>query len=319
VFIAGRNGSGKTSILEAISMVNGRSVIGNNLSVIKNGTKDALITLSYNDLYDIKIALSSGRTGYMLNDKNVKLNQINSIIKTLTFNPFTHHSFISKSERRDLINFYIGLVYAEYAALLLSYNKLCSERMKLLSSNNSNFNDKWVYKIETQIAEIAFNLCKFRNHFVVDVKEYLKSFFNHSVVDDLYIQYQDNFDGFKNIFLERLANNRALDAKSGRMNFSAHRYNTEIEKNGIIFNNFSHSEQKMLLIDLVCAVSVIINKKFHISPVLLIDEITASFDEKNIEIVIEKISGLFGQIFITAPQINQGLVSKFNMQVIDIS
>jgi len=319
IFIAGRNGSGKTSILEAISMVNGRAIIGSNSSVIQNGAKDSIINLNYNDLYDIKISLSSGRTVYVLNEKNVKLNHINSIIKTLTFNPFIHHSFISKSERRDLINFYIGLVYDEYSSLLLSYNKLCSERMKLLSSNSSAFNDKWVYKIETQIAEISFNLCKFRDHFIADVKEHLESFCNHSVVDDLYNQFHNDFEGFINVFVTKLVANRNLDAKSGRMNFSAHRYNIEIAKNDIIFNNLSHSEQKMLLIDLVSAVSIVINKKFNISPILLIDEITASFDDNNIEIVIGKISSLFGQIFITAPQINNKLVEKFNMQVIDIS
>ena len=200
----GDNGSGKTNILEAISLIaKGRGIRNANISNLIN--KDADNFLIKNNLeikknnYDIHIFAEN------INDKFRKvikinndlskdsLNFLNQSISYLIFLPEMERLFqASPSYRRNFLDRLIFSSKNNYNRLINKYKKLLLERSKILQANN--IDNDWLNQIEKEICLLGLeihNLRKFQLNYINNELEILKTEYKFQF--DLVLEIKDDF------------------------------------------------------------------------------------------------------------------------------
>jgi DNA replication and repair protein RecF len=153
-FILGINGSGKTNLLEAISMLS-----------IQNGIRGAEVqelnqdyTLPFSlgfetTLGRIGISNTSGAKKFSLENENIKFSKLSDNFQIIHLMPEDEFIFsASVSERRAFFDKIFSKIEVSHAENLKNYKNVCTERIKLLESGGS---EKWISSVEKQIAELS--------------------------------------------------------------------------------------------------------------------------------------------------------------------
>ena len=109
----------------------------------------------------------------------------------------------------------------------------------------------------------------------------------------------------KEIFLDNLINQRAHDLLSGRTNFGPHSDDLQgfyLEKE-IDTKYCSTGEQKLSIISIILSNAKLIKEQHQVSPILLLDEITAHLDEVRKENLFSELISLESQFFISGTEV----------------
>jgi len=138
--IVGPNGSGKTSILEAISMLfyprNIKSA--KNIEIIKRGENISIVHskgLSRNGRFDLKLKIFPKEKELFLFDKKVpSYTYIFQRFPIIFFYSKKDHIFWNKPELLREINYIFSVIDPEYFRMLLSYNRILKQRNKFLKN-----------------------------------------------------------------------------------------------------------------------------------------------------------------------------------------
>lgn len=352
--IIGPNGSGKTSVLEAISLLSpGRGLLSaKSNELVYNPSfagesmpddtsltnhplgepaKDSIVSALLNN--GVKIVIHSK---YLGEDKYEKILKINDKICTsqsallqwcdvLWFTSQMQYDFLlSSTNRRKFIDRMTYHLFPDHAVHIKELEKLNRERMKVMNSHG--INNKWLDILEKQIAVCNYSIIQNRLQVIENINsigksDYYPQFALLEVVclglEKLLSSY--NKDEAQAYFIETLFNNRASDLASNRTLIGAHRsdftvYNVN-RKNHL--ENNSSGEQKVLLISLMAIFAKIIGNYREKPPIILFDELVSFLDKKNIDNVIEAFSAMTAQIWMTSA-ITSAHLEEYSMQVISL-
>ena len=116
---------------------------------------------------------------------------------------------------------------------------------------------------------------------------------------------KDNPIESKEIFLENLINQRGQDLASSRTNFGPHSDDLQgfyLEKE-IDTKYCSTGEQKLSIISIILSNAKLIKEQHQVSPILLLDEITAHLDEVRKENLFSELLSLKSQFFISGTEV----------------
>ena len=105
--------------------------------------------------------------------------------------------------------------------------------------------------------------------------------------------------------MENLINQRGLDLVSSRTNFGPHSDDLQgfyLEKE-IDTKYCSTGEQKLSIISIILSNAKLIKEQYQISPILLLDEITAHLDEVRKENLFSELLSLESQFFISGTEV----------------
>ncbi len=315
----GKNGCGKTNVLEGISLnAKGSGLRNSNLSnLIKNKEKNFLIKNIFEiDDNNFNITIYSEKKNdrfrkiIKINDDNSNdsINFLNKSLSYLIFVPEMERLFqASPTYRRNFLDRLIFSSRNDYNKLVNKYKKLLIERSKILQKNR--IDNEWLNRIERDICTFGLDIFKYRCEQLNIINSNVSILKNdHDFKFNLELQLKDNFL-YKDItiekYMENLTESRAYDKQFGGAKIGPHK--TDLL--AVINKDFEASllstgqQKTVVLMILLAQCNYLVNSK-NISPILLLDEIASHLDSNNRQLLLDMINRFEIQFFLTGTDKN---------------
>ena len=340
ILITGSNGSGKTNILESISLFDSNTGF-------RNAKLSELIRYDLTgpkELFGVNLKVCTQNKnfdlGFGLKDELDVLKKVISFDKKKTslrnfFNifwvlPHMSHLLQGKPEdRRKFLDLMVSATDISYKDKLLDYKKLKNERLRILKNLEISKNDKWLDIIEKKMSEIGVIICDSRRIFLDTLN---KCFMK---IDDqipmLNLKLSGTADSMllvkpalfvEELIVKELKKNRLRDSISGRTNFSVNKtdllvYEKKSNKEG---KNFSTGEQKIIIISILFSFLNTLEKIKNSNVLFLLDDIFSYLDIRFIRNIIDRLNELKLQTWMTdvrSDSIHQ--IEKFQSKIHNIN
>ena len=315
----GQNGSGKTNILEGISLISkGRGIRNASINNLIKKNKDNFLIKNILDIknnnIDIEISSEykkdkSKKIIKINNDLSKEsLNYLNKSISFIIFLPEMERLFqASPSYRRNFLDRLIFSRRNDYNKLINKYKKLIIERVKILNTNIVDY--EWLNRIESEICSIGLEINNERFSQVSSLNsnfEILKS--DYKFQFDVQLKIKDDF--FNNQisaekYLLNLKNSRNFDKINGGSKIGPHKSDLiAIINKDYEASLLSTGQQKtVVLMILLSHCNYLVNYN-NINPILLLDEIGSHLDLNNRQILLDMINKFSIQFFLTGTDKN---------------
>ena len=315
----GKNGSGKTNILEGISLLSkGRGLRKDKFSnIIKKNCEKFIIKSDFKSeeiIYNLIAETENINTRLkkkltVNNDKSSdSLELIYNKTPFLYFLPETERLFQSSpSIRRNLIDQFIYTSHNKYNKLVNRYNKLIQERSKILINNNND--DSWLNQLEKNISADGLQIYSLRgdqlNILINNLNIYLKEFdlpfkIDTTLIDKFYTSNLQNED-----YEETLKNNRKIDVLVGGCAIGPHKsdYMFSVNNNSFVSQLSTGQQKTIILLMYLSQCKYLTEVKFK-QPILLLDEVCSHLDDINRNVLLTLIETFKLQIFMTGTSEN---------------
>ena len=323
VVLLGPNGSGKTNILESLSLLSpGRGLRRAPFEQFRNFKGPAewginAKVLSNNSSYKISTGIPAGRIKgreVRINDKKVLASKsLPEIISVSWLTPLMDQIFVeSPSSRRKFLDTMCSSLFNNHASLTKSYEKLMRERNILLQENK--FDIDWLDTLENQMSQDGVNIGLNRLSLINGLNTKLdndknpvwpKAFLKiEGIIEDKLSS--NDIESVKDFFKQNLFDNRKKDFFSGRTSFGIHKSDLLVSdrNKGVYANQCSTGEQKSLLIGLILNHLNLVADKSNRYPILLLDEVVAHLDQIRRAALFEQIIETKAQVFMTGTEVD---------------
>ena len=325
VVLFGKNGAGKTNLLEAISFLSpGRGLRRARLEDIARQSGDLTASAwGINARIDNK-KLSVGqvpeyprRRLLRIDDSNATGAELARCMTLMWLTPAQDGLFTGgATDRRKFIDRFSLSHTPTHGAHMLRYEKARSERNRLLSDNVQD--DRWFTALEADMAKYGTLISEARVKTVLALMEEVsarpESVFPKSRIaleGDIEDMWQSGLEleTIQDSVRQRLSDNRGLDYRAGRSLWGVHKSDLKVshKPKDMPAEHCSTGEQKALLIGLIMAHARA--QKMH-DPILLLDEVAAHLDETRRAALIEELLDLGTQVFMTGT--DASLFEAFN-------
>ena len=329
--IIGKNGVGKTSIIEAIYLGSlAKSFKTNNeYSIINNNSDFFRIKIYYFDY-------GPRRNLEILLDKSGKKTKINSKIQKKLSDFISQYRIImlspdelklvksSPNTRRNYLNIQISQLHKEYIYYLNNYNNLIKNKNDYLKKLmiNSNLDTRYLDIIDQKIVEEGLKIYKYRKKYIDLINKYIGNIFNkYTKKNNLYVKYISDYDiNNEEKILKELKKIRNKEINIGMTSFGIHRDDYEFMHNDNNAKDYSSQGlQKLIILSMKLAEVEIFRNEYNINPILLLDDLFSELDEKNRNNIFKSLNKNC-QIFITTTDlknINKKLIEKAKIYNLD--
>ena len=315
----GKNGSGKTNILEGISLLSkGRGLRKDKFAnIIKKNCDKFIIKSDFKSqeiIYNLVAETENINSRFkkkltVNNDKSLdSIELIYNKSPFLYFLPETERLFQSSpSIRRNLIDQFIYTSQNKYNKLVNRYNKFIQERSKVLISNNND--ESWLNQLEKSISVDALQIYSLRESqlkvLINNLNIYLKDFdlpfkIDTTLIDKFYTSNLKNED-----YEEALKNNRKIDALVGGCAIGPHKsdYMFCVNDNSFV-SQLSTGQQKTIILLMYLSQCKYLSEVKFKQPILLLDEVCSHLDDINRNVLLTLIETFKLQIFMTGTSEN---------------
>ena len=321
VLIYGQNGSGKTSVLESISLFDSSNGFrASNLGELVNDDYKGplemfgvnILIRDTNNFIKAGIGLKKIIDKYKKiisidekkNNKEItkKIPKIYSIVPKMTF-LFQGNS----EERRNFLDQMIFIIEDNHKKNILNYNKYKNERIKILKKWKIN-NEDWLDAVEKKMVSHGLIICDNRRNFLKKL---------NLILDDLDTEFS-SFEVYLNgqldelllekpaieveeIFLSTLKRNREKDLITGRTHYGINKTDMIVKEKKSFkeAKTFSTGQQKTILFSLIFSFIKYLEMFPDKKAIFLLDDVFSYLDKNFISLVIEKLNELNVQTWLT--------------------
>ncbi len=308
--IIGNNASGKTSLLEALSLLSsGRSFRSAHISeVIRHKQSSALVNATLNDNnYPIKMGIdkSQSKTAIRINQKDIYSQaELSSYLPITIIHPNSLELITgAPSLRRAYIDWLAFYIFPEFYVKWKKYQHVLKQRNICLKS------PKHFYALEKWTNELVINqpeIIEYRFKIVELIKPVLNKItsvllpeldINISLYSGFPVDIQTDSKSLLNFYLSK----SEIDIKFKRTVTGAHKADLKINLgNTPAAQSASRGQLKLIAISLLLARSEIILKTKSSKSILLIDDFSSELDIPNQNKLLNFISDLKLQSIITS-------------------
>lgn len=304
--VLGRNGSGKTNLLDAIYYLSmTKSSIGStDGQCVRGGADFFMLSGSYKlpRKEDVVCSFKNGAT------KSIKRNskEYNRISEHIGLIPIIISSpndtgLITESgdERRRHLNAFLSQVVDGYVELALKYNQLIANRNRILK-NPCGFREV-LEVLDMQIDQVASMIFDHRREYVEKLSPLVEQLY-HKISggrESVAMSYKsDLFDGN---MAQLLVKSKDKDMVMGFTTVGVHRDDIKLTIEGMPIRKFgSQGQQKSMLLALKLAEALLIASEKEVKPILLLDDVFDRLDPERVENLLDLVDeAKFGQIFLT--------------------
>lgn len=327
--IYGKNGIGKTNILEALSFLTaGKGMLGANIGDVLRITEQPVINYNWTIFANIEdnniadtIAIYSENDNNTLK-KKIKINgnivrsqeELNKILNVIWLTPDMQTLFIDeKANRRKFLDRIIYIVDNNHSSRINKYEFLVKERMKVLQ-DSKKFDEHWLTVLEEKIAETGISIAVARNQVIRHLNRILVNY------DFNFPKFIITIDGkFENLLLDNitsmqaeeefrkiLRDNRQQDNETKRTTEGVHKSDLRLfyQTKNMDAQFCSTGEQKLFLISFTILKALLCKELNKPQPIILLDEVFSYLDKnKKLELFNELLK-LNVQSFITGTDIS---------------
>ena len=323
ILLTGSNGSGKTNVLEAISMFSASKGLRSSNLVDQSNTKGSggwsIFMEVHSELGNLKLGTGINKPD-LINGKARQCRVDGTSYKSPKI--FTNYLGIiwltpqmdglftgQKSDRRKFFDKLINLIEIEHSENIKTYERLIMQRNKVLARLDI-LEDKWLDNLEKQIAQLATQIFISRDLAVTKINKIMEEEVRSNIFPsakivmreeigniNLHSDMEEIEENLKNLLYEF----RKKDKITFRANVGPHRTDFTLlyKKNDMFAENCSTGEQKNLLISLILAEARVFQNNNNNLPILLLDEITAHMDNKRLANLFDQISDIGSQAWLT--------------------
>ena len=307
-FLFGKNGSGKTNLMDAIYYLSfGRSAINSiDNDIIKHEKKFFTIEGKYsnNNIYKCTFKVPKDKSIYENEHKYNKIKEHIGKVPAVFITP-NNISLIRNysSDRRRFFDLLFSQIDRSYLDNIIQYNRLLKQRRTLFKSvYNFEKIDKYQLRAyDEKLIELNKIIYNFRKKEVTIFND--KFLYISKILADKKdknsIKYISNFN--KDIGIEDFEKNHKNDFFSLKTSIGIHNDDYLFNLNDLLIKKFgSQGQQKLFIIILKISEYYILKEKIKKSPILLLDDIFHKLDDKKIDVILDYISSNdFTQIFIS--------------------
>ncbi|MDN3677394.1 DNA replication and repair protein RecF [Flavobacterium paronense] len=318
----GKNGIGKTNILDAIyHLANGKSYF-NPLAIqnIKHGEEFFVVDGEFEKnerTEQILCSLKKGQKKILKRNGKIyeKFSDHIGFIPLVIISPADSDLIIEGSEtRRKFIDTVISQLDSSYLQQLIQYQKIISQRNALLKyfALNHVFETDTLSIYNEQLNTIGQSIFEKRKKFLVDFIPIFNNYHREITNSAETVQLVYQSDLFEKDTLTLLEENISKDRALHYTSVGVHKDDLSFEIDNYPIKKFgSQGQQKSFLIALKLAQFDFVKKQSGEKPILLFDDIFDKLDEFRVSKIIEMVNNEeFGQLFIsdTHPERTENIV-----------
>ena len=279
--IIGENGSGKTSVLEAIYLaLRGKSFKGVDKEILKRDTDYYRAEIELSDAKKITIRFSGTKKEFEIDDKKTLRLPKKDRYPVVLFEPDDIYLISSSpSRRRDYFDELFKQINENYGVIIGKYNKALRQRNDLLKEEIINKNDLFSWNV--MCANYGSELAKLRVSNLGKINEKMTDTYrNIAKNEDVCMIKYLGIEVDENEYLKILEKNYEKDRVLGYTTFGVHRDDYEF-----IFNNkkadgsASRGENRSMILALKFIEAQILEQEVGKKPVVLLDDIFSELDE----------------------------------------
>lgn len=300
--ILGENGSGKTSVLEAIYILTrGKSFRATDPEIIKRGEPFYRIEIEFTN-GEINIATYDGihKTFNIMDKKSRRLPKKHKYPVILFLPSDLNLISHSPSSRRDYFDRIFSQFDEKYNENLLKYEKSLKQRNELLKS--PHLTKEAIFSWNILLAKYGIDLYVARQKFIQEINSRLTTIYrsiaeNHDQVEIIYkteITAQND-----NKYLQILEDNFDKDTYLGHTSFGVHRDDYIFKFNGKPADgSASRGESRSIILALKFIEAELIYQKTRQHPIILLDDVFSELDETRRKCLIKNFKD--NQVIITS-------------------
>ena len=303
IVLTGANGAGKTSLLEALSLLGpGRGLrMARSEKLMRDSGQRAGWGVA------VKMCCEGEGINYhigtgcafkedqlaprrmRMNGRNISASHLARHIRLFWLTPAMARLFGEKSERAERRRFIdrITMGFApDHADHLIFFDRARKARQSVLAMPRPA--DQWLSALETQMAEHGSALTRARHEVIEQLNQHMEQLKPEtfpaaklSLAGDFESDFESDVENIS-FYRAELEKRRALDMAAGRATFGPHRADMVMTHlpSGLSAQHCSSGEIKALLTALVLAAARLATEHSHARAIILLDEIAAHLDIK---------------------------------------
>ena len=317
-YIQGDNGSGKTSLVEAIGLLSMCKSIrtSDEKEVIKCGEESASVNAEVENQINnqIKIVISQNGKYIELDGNDVKkVSNIAGIVKIVSFLPKDVELFKqSPSKRRKFIDANLSMVNSKYLRVLSEYNHFLGEIRELVKEDS--FDEIALDVLIKEISKRGYSILEYRKQFISWLNEKLKVIGKYLQGDEnaFVLKYQENLKSINSekdycASLSQQIKKDLLKDKYRIIISGIHLDDLSCEYNGLDLSIYgSQGQNRISVIALKLSLYELIKEKFKTQSIVILDDVLSELEYDNQTKLIKYLTQV-EQVFITG--------TKFDLEI----
>ncbi len=300
--ILGKNGCGKTSVLEAIYILTrGKSFRATDIEILKRGQEYYRIELEFTNGEKILATFDGKTKSFSILDKKTRRLPKNHKYPVILFLP-SDLNLISHSpgRRREYFDRIFSQFNELYAVTLSKYEKSLKQRNELLKKENVSTSD--VFSWDILLANYGAKIHLLRKQYIDEINKHLTDIYRSiaKTKDEINIIYKTELDDISSDkYLKKLAENFQKDLYLGHTSFGIHRDDYIFEFNHKLANgSASRGESRSIILALKFIEANLISEKLNKKPIILLDDVFSELDETRRKCLVDNFKN--NQVIITS-------------------
>jgi len=305
-FFVGDNGSGKSSLLEAIFFLgHGKSFRTSKVEHLANYNKDDFV-VSIKDDNNLQLGLSksliTGATNIKVNgERHIRLSILAQNIAVQIVTPESFKLFFGgPKERRRFIDLGLFHVKHEFAKQWREFSRVLKQRNACIrNTGDATSLHYWTDIFCHQSEAVALIRKGYIDSLVTELIIWLNILLP-DIADKISVQYQQGWPQKKTLS-EALSANIEREQSFGYSLYGAHKFDVKFMlAKQVLESQLSRGQQKLFLLALTFAQAKLIARVKRVKPILLIDDVGAELDVCSRNALSIAIDKLDCQIIMTA-------------------
>lgn len=329
--IYGKNGSGKTNLVEAIyvlALTRSFKQI-NDKTLIKKGTNltriEGVLNNTYQNTYKV-IITNDGKKVKIDNNKVTRISDYISKINIVLFNPNDLKMIKdTPSIRRKYLNIAISQLHIDYLKRLNDYNKILKIRNAYLKKMylNGNSLETYLHVITEKLVDIGLEIYNMRKKYIDIINRHIENIYlNIAGTGTLKVVYTSDFSNKTKEELITVYNkNLKRDLTFGKTNLGVHHDDYLFMLDDLDLKDYgSEGQQKNAVISWKFSEISIFKTEKNVTPILILDDLLSELDIEKIKNILSFIESDV-QTFITTTEIEKlsSLLTSQSYQKFNIS
>lgn len=283
--ILGKNGAGKTNILEAILfLASGKSYRASDKDLIMYDKNESAITGIF-DERDRSVKFNREKDkNYLINNSKYKRMQFTNTIPVVLFEPeFMQIIARGPDTRREYFDSLLSRINPSYQTTLNKYKRSLAQRNNLLKTYKFSNEEMFVWNIK--LSELGGSIVEARLELINEINKSISKIYSDlaskkQAVEIKYVS-KTSTQNYTTNLLKGLENSLAADKEQGFTSLGPHRDDFGFAINGKnASTSASRGENRTLLLAMKIIETKLVKKARGIEPILLLDDVFSELDEQ---------------------------------------